>query len=288
MKPLVVISFYDRRPIEPLIHLLDSLDARDAGAPHERVICVNASGAAPLPVEVTERVDGVLLRANQGMNIGAWDAAWRHWSGRPAYVFLQDECYAVREGWMRDALAAVADPGVGLAGESLNDGWDRPWEELRTGPGRDVLPEHFVDGAPANRVDAYLHHLQRFGIDPGTRGRHLRSLVWVARGDALTAIGGFPAGANYGECIAAEIGVSRAIEAHGLDIRQIGPAPFHAFRHLEWSQDRPGGRYTQKPVMLQELQRLKALVEALRERIEHPSFRDLGRGLLVRLGLRKE
>lgn len=282
MKPLVVISFYDRRPVEPLIHLLDSLDAHDAGATYERVICVNTSGGPTLPPTVTDRVDGMLARANHGMNIGAWDAGWRHWPGRPSYLFLQDECYAVRPDWIREAVAAVDDLRVGLAGESLNDGWDRPWEELRTGAGCDVLPEHFVNGAPANRVDVYLHHLRRFGIDPGPRGRHLRSLTWVIRGDVLKLIDGFPVGANYGECIAAEIGVSRAVEAHGLEIRQIGPTPFHVFRHLEWAQDRAGSRYTQKPLMLRELQRLKGEVETLRGRLEHPSFRDLGLGLLRR------
>lgn len=288
MKPIVIISFYDRRPVEPLIHLLDSLDAHDPGLQYERVICVNASGGPALPVAVVERVDDLLLRANRGMNIGAWDAAWRQWVGRPVYVFLQDECYAVRDGWMCDALAAVADPDVGLAGEALNDGWDRSWDELRLGPGRDLLPEHFVNGEPANRVDVYLHHIRRFGIDPGTSGRHLRSLAWVARGDALTAVGGFPTGGNYGECIAAEIGVSRSMEAIGLRVRQIGPSPFHAFRHLEWSQDHPGGRYTQKPLMLQEIKRLRGEVGNLRERIARPSFRDLGQGLLARLGLRRE
>lgn len=288
MKPLVVISFYDRRPIEPLIHLLDSLDRLDPGAACDRVVCVNSTDAQRLPDAIVSRVDGVLSRANAGMNIGAWDAAWRHWPGRPTYVFLQDECYAVRDGWMEQALAAVKDPRVGLAGESINAGWDKPWEDLRNGPGRDRLPEHLIDGSPENRVDVYLHHMQRFGIDPGSCGRHMRSLVWVARNDVLSAIGGFPQGTNYGECIAAEIGTSRAIEALGLTLRQIGSVPFHAFRHVEWSQDHPGGAFTHKPAMLRELQRLRGEVSELRERLESPSFAELRRGLLARLGLRKE
>lgn len=288
MKPLVVISFYDRRPIEPLLQLLDSLDRHDAGVAYERVICVNETGSQPLPVEVTSRVDGVLARVNLGMNIGAWDAAWRQWPHHPAYLFLQDECYAVRDGWLAGALAAVADPSVGLAGESMNTAWDKCWDDLRAGPGQSALPEHFIDGEAANRVDVYLHHIRRYGIDPGAGGRHLRSLAWVARNDVLEQIGGFPVGANYGECIAAEIATSRAVEAKGFKLGQIGPAPFHTFRHIEWNQDQPGGTFTHKPVMHRELQRLKKEVSALQRRVDLPTFGELGKGLLARLGLRKK
>jgi len=287
MKPLVAISFYDRRPMAPLLRLLDSLDEFSAGAEYQRVICINSTGMESLPSAIVDRVDGVLERENLGMNIGAWDAAYRQWPGRPAYVFLQDECYAVRDGWMSQALAAVQEPSVGLAGESFNAAWDQTWDELRNGPGKNSLPEHFVDGATANRVDVYLHHMRHYGIDPGASGRHLRSLAWAARGEVLASIGGFPQGGNYGECIAAEIGVSRAIEARGLALRSIGPSPFHVFRHVEWNQDKPGGPFTHKPVLLRELQSLREEVKTLRERLDSPSYGDLGRGLLARLGIRE-
>ncbi|HCH0556592.1 TPA: hypothetical protein NKO30_006724 [Pseudomonas aeruginosa] len=281
MKPLVVISFYDRRSPARLEALLDSLDSFQTGVDHERVICVNATGGPSLPEGVRRRVHGVFERPNAGMNIGAWDAAWRHWPGRPAYLFLQDECFAVREGWMELVLQALQVPGVGLVGESLNPAWDRPWDALREGPGKSELPEHFIDGRPDNRVDVYLHHMRRYGIDPGDGGRHLRSLVWALRGQVLEAIGGFPQGANYGECIAAEIGVSRAVIARGLTLQTLGPAPFHAFRHFEWSQEKPGGPFTQKSLG-QELSRLRQENSELRARLNAPTLSDLWRALTKR------
>lgn len=283
MKPLIAISFYDRRPVEPLVDMLDSLDRYPSGETYDRVICVNSTGAQSLPETITSRVDGVLERSNAGMNIGAWDAAWRHWRGRPAYLFLQDECFAVRAGWMDDVLAALEQPGVGMVGEAFNTQWDQPWDALREGPGRDSLPEHLIDGVPGNRVDVYLHHMHRYGIDPGPGGRHLRSLVWAFQGAVLEAIDGFAQGTNYGECIAAEIGASRAVEALGLTLRQVGTTPFHAFRHREWNQDRPGGPFTHKPVLLRDLQRLRGDLAVLQAQLEHPSWRDLGRGILAKL-----
>lgn len=284
MKPVLVVSFYDRRPLEPLVALLDSLDRHPAGAPCDRLISINSTGAQALPAELRTRVDGIVERPNAGMNIGAWDAGWRHWRGRPAYLFLQDECFAVRDGWMRETLALLEQPDVGMVGEAFNPSWDKSWPELREGPGRDHLPEHFLRGKPANRVDVYLDEMRRHGIEPGPTGRHLRSLAWALRGEVMESLGGFPQGANYGECIAAEIGVSRTIDAMGLALRQFGPAPFHLFRHREWNQDRPGGPYTHKPVLLREMEKLRAEVKELRARIDHPAWSDLGHGLLARLG----
>src|SRR6478672_1290439 len=223
--PLVVISHYDRRPVEPLIELLDSMHRHDAGARHQCVVMVNATHDSGLPESVTSRIDAHASRHNVGMNIGAWDGAWRRWRGHPAYLFLQDDCFIARDGWLRAVLTPLEDPGVGLVGESINQAWAKPWPALREAQGRDVLPEHTLDGQPANRVDVYLAEMRRHGIDPGTNGRHLRSLVWGLRGDVMDRLDGFPQGCDYGTCIAAEIGTSRAVEALGLRLEEVGPAP---------------------------------------------------------------
>ena len=94
----------------------------------------------------------------------------------------------------------------------------------------------------------------------------------------LEQIGGFPLGANYGECIAAEIGVSRSVVAHGMGLGMVGPAPFHVFRHHEWNQDTPGGAYSQKSPGL-EIARLREENAALRARLENPTLADLWRAL---------
>ncbi len=268
MNPLVVISFYDRRPVDPLIHLLDSLDEHAGGLPFDRAICVNATNGNGLPDAISSRVDHVMYRENTGMNIGAWDAAWKHHRGHDAYLFLQDECFAVRDGWLLRAVDLLRQSATGMVGESFNPSWDKPWDQLRAGPGRDSLPEHLIDGEHSNRVDVYLHHIRRRGIEPGPTARHLRSLTWGVCEEVLDLIGGFPLGRNYGECIAAEIGVSRAIESHTRTLGLLGPVPFHFFRHAEWSQDHPGAPFTHKPVLLNEVVKLRAEVAGLRRRIE--------------------
>jgi hypothetical protein len=139
---------------------------------------------------------------------------------------------------------------------------------LREAQGRDTLPEHVLDGEPANRVDVYLNAMRRYDIDPGSSGRHLRSLVWGLRGDVLKRLGGFPQGSDYGTCIAAEIGTSRAVEALGLALAEIGPTPFHYIRHRDWNQDTPGGPWTHRPAQLMERDRLRQKIATLEGRLE--------------------
>lgn len=265
--PLVVVSHYDRRPVEPLIELIDSMQQHAAGAAHQCVVMTNKTHASTLPACVASRVDAHASRSNLGMNIGAWDAAWRRWQGRPAYLFLQDDCVIARTGWLRAVLDRLADPAVGLVGESLNTAWAKPWQALREAQGRDVLPEHTLEGQAANRVDVYLAAMRRYGIEPGPTGRHLRSLVWGVRGDVMARLEGFPQGSDYGTCIAAEIGTSRAVEAMGMQLAELGPTPFHYIRHRDWNQDVPGGAWTHRPAQLLERERLRQTIASLEKRL---------------------
>ena len=265
--PLVVISHYDRRPVEPLVGLIESMQQHAAGAAHQCVVMTNKTHASTLPACVASRVDAYASRANLGMNIGAWDAAWRRWQGRPAYLFLQDDCVVARPGWLRAVLDRLVDSQVGLVGESMNTAWAKPWHALREAQGRDALPEHTLEGQPANRVDVYLAAMRRYGIEPGPTGRHLRSLVWGVRGDVMCGLDGFPQGSDYGTCIAAEIGVSRAVEAQGLKLAELGPTPFHYIRHRDWNQDAPGGAWTHRPAQLLERERLREKIATLEERL---------------------
>jgi hypothetical protein len=242
-RPLVVISYYDRRPTDCLRALLHSMAAMPAGMAFDALIVANTTRDelpvmphAPFPLSV-------LRRENTGMNIGAWDAGWRAFPGRKAYVFLQDECLIVREGWLKGLVDRSLGHDVGLVGESSNPAWEAPWTRLKAIHAASKLPDHYIDGRPAARVDTYLHHITRWGIDPGATGAHQRSLTWGMRGEVLQAIDGFPIGADYGECIAAEIAVSRKIAAEGLRVVQARQAPFHFVRHREWNQDVPGSAF---------------------------------------------
>lgn len=238
---LVVVSWYDQRSIEPLHELLASVDAHAAGCPFDLALVVNrgAGDAPPLPDRAGLRV---LERENRGMNIGAWDHGWRSLPGYDGYLFLQDECSIVRDGWLA-AFAASAGRDLALIGESLNTAWARPWHVLHATVGTTPLREHSLRGQPANRVDIYKDFMHRAGIDPGGDGAHLRSLVWFATRATLERIGGFPQGADFGECIGAEIGVSRQVIALGGRIGQVAAEPFHYIRHREWRQWVPDGPF---------------------------------------------
>jgi len=241
MTSLVVISYYDQRPLGALRRLLSSMARFSAGAAHDVTVVVNSDSGVrpPLPESVS-----VHVRENSGMNIGAWEHGWRSRPGYSDYLFLQDDCRVVRAGWLKAFLSrAETNPTIGLIGESLNPAWDKSWDELARVRAGEIMPQHQIDGRPAQRVDVYLSCMRRWGVDPGASGRHLRSLVWFASRGTLERIGGFPLGADYGECIAAEIAVSRKVEAAGLAIAQLGPAPFEAIAHADWARLHAGGPY---------------------------------------------
>lgn len=242
---LVVISYYDRRSYEPLRSLLTSMQRFDAGLPYAILVVVNRDAAGPLHLPVSAPAT-IVERQNTGMNIGAWDHGWRTSPMYDGYLFLQDECYAVRPGWLSTMAAAADKEGVGLVGESFNEKWFRPWDELRQIWTAYAMREHLIHGKPANRVDVYLDFLRRVGVPAGKHGGHLRSLVWYLKRAVLEKIDGFPIGRNYGECIAAEIAVSKRAEALGLHPVQATPEPFYYLRHLEWVQEPISGRFVHR------------------------------------------
>jgi len=240
---LVVISYYDQRPVEPLFNLLQSLEGYPSGGAHDVCVVVNDGQQHPVAAKELDAIPLVMHRPNIGMNIGAWDHGWRRHPGYRDYLFLQDECYAVAPSWLDAFRARSKLVGAGLVGESMNPAWNSPWEKLREERRDTALREHTLNGEPANRVDVYLDFMRRHGIDPGPSGQHLRALVWFANAEVLTQIGGFPVGANYGECIASEIAVSRRIAACGYALAQVADRPFSYFRHREWKEKFRGGPF---------------------------------------------
>ncbi len=267
-KNLVVVSFYDRRPISNLEQLLQSMCEFDAGAEYSLVIVVNRTTDEALKFDAAGLQPEVHYRHNIGMNIGAWDYGWRLRKDFDRVLFLQDDCYMVANNWLAAVESKLADSQLGLLGETFNNGWNLNWDALRIRLQNTPLPEHLIDGEVANRIDVYLHCLQNYGIDPGQSGLHLRSLCFAARMETLCAIDGFPIGHNYGECIAAEIGISKKVEALGLRLALIGDEEFAFIRHLEWNQDYPGGRFTKLPVVAKQIGRLKKENQQLRDKLQ--------------------
>ncbi|MFN9331106.1 MAG: hypothetical protein ACK6D1_00745 [Planctomycetota bacterium] len=231
---LVVVSYYDARPRHELDALLRDLAEVDAGAPFDTLVVVNQSSAAPTAVDAPLRGLRVLHRPNAGYNIGAWDHGWRAAPGYAHYVFVQHECRVRRPGWLAAYLRRLQSPDVGLVGERANPAWASPWAELERRFAGHTLPDHGPGGAVAERLPTYRACWRRWGIAPGERGDHLQTLVLAARGDTLARIDGFPVGANYGEAIAAEIGVSKRVQMLGLTTEEMGPRPFAWITHPQW------------------------------------------------------
>jgi hypothetical protein len=242
-KTLVVISYYDRRPIHNLLELTESLHQYPAGQEFDVCVIVNRTKNELISIAQLSST-AIHYRHNVGMNIGAWDHGWRICSGYKSYLFLQDECYVIRDNWLARYRAVLERPNVGMVGESLNRLWDKPWRELRKLFANIVLPEHQIEAKCVNRVDFYLEFLKAHGVDPRVGGRHLRSVVWFLSAEVLQAIDGFLIGRNYGECIAAEIAASKKVEALGLAVVQANEQEeFFYIRHLEYNQDSPGSPY---------------------------------------------
>jgi hypothetical protein len=236
----VVVSHYNERPTDRLVALLDDMSRLPAGWPCSTLVVVNRARPRALVLPERHRAVRVIYRENTGYNIGAWDAGWRERPAFGAYLFLQEECRVVQPGWAAAFVASLGTPGVGLVGESLAEGWDAPWDRLAESLRGLTLPDHRVDGKPAERVDCYRHHLRSWLIPEGESGEHLQSLVLFAPRVVLEAIGGFPVGRNYGEAIAAEIAISKAVQALGLRLREVGPGPFTFIEHPQWAHRKFG------------------------------------------------
>jgi hypothetical protein len=233
MDMLIVISYYFSRPDKNLFDLLLSLKKVFAG---RIVVIVNSDNN----VSWSSPIDGVVFKYNKnvGMNIGAWNRGYLDNPDANFYLFLQDECFVKRADFFYSILAKFeSEPDIGLLGESINCKWDIDWATLSESALNSLEADHLIDDRVVRRVDMYLHMMRFWGVNPGSSGRHLRSLVWALPGRVMRELGGFPIGQNKGECIASEIAVSRKIVNLGYRVEQFDLNPFTFFGHREWRAD---------------------------------------------------
>jgi hypothetical protein len=274
-KTLIIISYYDRRPGHNLLALIDSISRHPAGGEFDMCVVVNRTKEESLRLPAEYSWISVDYRHNVGMNIGAWDHGWRTHQGYKAYLFLQDECYVIRDNWLAAYSTLLENSEIGMIGETLNLLWDKPWPKLRELFAKHPLPEHTIGGEAVNRVDFYLNFFHEHQVDPGQSGKHLRSVIWYLSGTFLRKIDGFLIGRNYGECIAAEIAASKRVEALGRGIAQVcNDEEFFYIRHLEYNQDQPGSRYSHnvKYVDYASVQRLLEAKESEIQRLKKRRF----------------
>lgn len=231
MRTAVVIAGWQGHDRAPLEALLSTFERYPAGLEHDLVLCVNGAGF-DLPPSLRDRFASVFVRENTGYNLGAWDHAWRRLPEHERFLFVQDECTALRRNWLA-AFATRFDrtPGCGLVGEHLNRPWDRRWTELCAS-----------EGTGGARARTYLATLERWGAPAGDRATHLTTVVQYTSRAVLEAVGGYRIGASYDEAIAAEIGFSRAVADRGLALVQLGTRRHCRIAHPQWPSDGVAGR----------------------------------------------
>ncbi len=228
----IIVSHYYARPVSQLLQLLASLESY---WPDVTVVVNSDTPEMSIP---SIRKLRMIRNDNVGMNIGAWNAGFLDYPQADYYLFLQDECFLKRDTF-REAVVArfKSDSNLGMLGESINSRWRAPWDALLDSSLNLIESGHYIGGVPSKRVDTYLNAMRTWGINPGLTGEHLRSLVWAFPGDVLRKFGSFPIGQNRGDCIAAEISVSRKIIDMGLKYDQFTGTPFTYFGHSEWRAD---------------------------------------------------
>jgi hypothetical protein len=220
-KLLIVVSYYDARPHDLLHNLLRQLDEEVSAAKRQVVVVVNSVRDGPTPLPSLKAKVSLVYRENLGMNIGAWDHAWRIFPDHDRFLFLQDECVIMKSGWLRAYENHLENKEVGLVGESL--GLAKHWDRILA-PGAKKLERH----------RALYEGIKSIGINPGEHATHLQSLIWATRRDVLEAINGFHVGRDRAECIAAEVGCSRKIAGRNLKLMLAGTANFEWISHPQW------------------------------------------------------
>jgi hypothetical protein len=226
---LIIISFYEQRRVEYLQSLINQI----LPLTQNFIVVINSDSREKIEIVNKDNVRYV-FRPNIGMNIGAWYCGCQLFPEYSNYIFLQDECVILNTNFIQNYLKKLNVAGIGLTGESINNKWNLTWAELsRSSLNYNIS---FKDSC-VDRVSFYLSMLRKWGINPGTTGRHMRSLIWALSKSTINEIGGFPLGLNKEECIASEIAISKKIESIGLSVEQVSSLPFSFVSHREWRSD---------------------------------------------------
>ncbi len=226
MKNLVIISLWTEGSIQPLLNLLKQITIIEAGVDFElAIVCnTNNSNQEKFLLNLESKKIKILIRENTGFNIGAWDYGWRNLPPSDNYLFLQDDCYILRRGWLKAFVDKFEqDSNMGLLGESLN--WNFLWEKA----------------PPSKKEDAILYRnfLAKNQIPEGDTARHLQSLILFTSRSILEQINGFIIADTYREAIASEIAISQKVEALNYEINQVKPNhPFYYICHPQWKNRR--------------------------------------------------
>jgi hypothetical protein len=222
------------------------------GAHYDLFLCANGLEYLP-PKEVESSFKDIFIRENTGFNLGAWDYTWRRLSNYDYFLFLQDDCWVVKDHWLLDFICRFrSSANCGLVGECVTSLCNRAWPVL-TDPRKTLildllkylqnptisLKEHRF--RRAKRWDFYYNTLVRWEIIPGDTARHATTVVQFTSRRILQEVDGYNIGRNKSEAIAAEIGFSRKIVAYGYNVLQLSRHRHTRIKHRQWAS---GGIWT--------------------------------------------
>lgn len=217
---LVVVSFYNARPADHLVSLLDQLASIPAGQVFDLIVVVNKGVDVPLSLPERHRDTRILYRENFGFNIGAWDYGWRSNRNYRYYLFLQDECVVARDNWLKGFIDRMGDRPA-LLGECMV--YDLP--ACVSGN------QEFIDYV--KQIDA-VHE-----VPENMANAHLQTLVIFSANEVLARINGFPVSKDdKAQAVATEVSLSRVVSAAGYPVRQVGFYPFKYVMHPQWEDVR--------------------------------------------------
>src|SRR5438067_8085143 len=239
MKLAVVVSTWSGSPAQHLVQLCESLRRHRAGADYDLVLCAN--GESILPGELNRQFAEVFVRENTSYNLGAWDYAWRRLPEHDYFLFLQDDCVALRNGWLRDFIERfVSTPRCGLVGENIERSWDKPWPELCA----PCFPSDARKNAEqrAEWARFFRDKLRECNIPEGPTARAVTTVVQFTSRAILEEVGGYNLGNTKLEASAAEFGFSRKIAARGYALVQIGRYRHSRIGHPQWPSNAPLSR----------------------------------------------
>jgi hypothetical protein len=225
----VVLSYWTGHPKKNVVRALRSMRRKSPGHQFDLVVVCNGGDREPLADHYVPVAAKVINRVNSGYNLGAWEAGWRSAPDYDFYLFLQDECFVRRKGWLAAFIYRIqTDQGLGLLGESMM--WDRlGWSFIEEDTLRSL-------GSRAMSVREIRTELARRGINEGTDGSHLQSLVWFVSREVLETVGGILSADSYLEAVACEVGFSKKVESEGYRIAQISRDPFRYVLHPQWTR----------------------------------------------------
>lgn len=241
----VVICYWTGRSPRPLYRLLRMMQKVPAGAPFDVLIVCNGGDEKPLvPRPGFESLNvRIINRENAGWNLGAWEAGWRASPGYDYFLFLQAECFIRNPDWIARFVHRIErDSGIGMLGERLM--WQQmTWDYVRAATELDLGARGPVPEGVLESIARYQRLLVERGIDPGSLGTHLVSIILFLQRSVLEEIGGFPLiGESYLEAVGCEIGLSKLVEARGYRISQVADDAFSRIGHTQWSGRESGFR----------------------------------------------